>query len=190
MNKKTSILLFIGIIIVAAFSRLLPHPWNLTPVGAMAIFSGAYLSRNLWMYIIPLAAYWISDLVVMNSIYASYYDGFQWFGSLGVFIALGAMILISSLIFKSKSKSSFLAWSIPTAVLSSVAFFLITNFGAFISNPIYPKNFGGLMMSYEAGLPFFQNTLSSNVFYSIVLFGLVHLFDRFVIPITLAPSQN
>ena len=28
-------------IILAAVVRILPHPWNFTPIGAMAIFSGA-----------------------------------------------------------------------------------------------------------------------------------------------------
>ncbi len=181
IDNKSSFLVFAGIVIIAAFSRLIPHPWNLTPVGAMAIFSGAYLTRNWLMYAIPLFAYWVSDLVVMNTIYAAYYDGFQWLGSIGVYIALAAIILISSQIFKSKKAKEYFKWSIPTALVSSVVFFLISNFSSFLIDPIYPKNIAGLMSSYVAGLPFFQNTLSSFVFYSVVLFGVAVLFQKYFV---------
>ncbi len=177
--KNKAFLFFVLIVLVAAFSRIIPHPWNLTPVGAMAIFSAAYLGKNKWKYGIPLLAYWLSDLLVMNILYANYYQGFQWFGSLGVYIALATIILISAKIFKKKQSKQYLLWSIPAALASSIAFFLITNFASFLWNPIYPKNPTGLIASYTAGLPFFQNTLVSNVAYSIILFGIAALFERY-----------
>lgn len=175
-NNKT--LIFIGIIIVSAFSRIIVHPWNLTPVGAMAIFSGAYLSRGFLKYLIPLGAYWLSDLVVMNTLYAHYFEGFQWFGSVGVFVALFAIIGLSSLIFNKVERSKYLITSVPTAIIMSIVFFLVTNSGSWLSNPIYPKNITGLFSSLGAGVPFFQATLTSYVFYSVILFGLVYLMER------------
>ena len=48
-------------------------------------------------------------------------------------------------------------------LLSSVAFFVITNLGAWLSSPLYPKNFVGLTECFIAAIPFFRNTLLGNL---------------------------
>ena len=48
-------------IAAAAALRLLPHPPNFTPIGAMALFSGAYLGRRGLAFVAPLAALFVSD---------------------------------------------------------------------------------------------------------------------------------
>src|SRR3990172_12908980 len=72
-------------ILAAALSRLIPHPPNFAPIGAMAIFGAAYFSNRIVAFAIPLLSMWLSDIVINNTIYASYYnhfwlapDGFPW----------------------------------------------------------------------------------------------------------------
>jgi hypothetical protein len=59
---------------------------------------------------------------------------------------------------------------------ASVLFYLITNFGVWI-DPVsaYPKNFDGLVQSYIAAIPFFRNTLTGDLVYTGVLFGVYEL---------------
>src|ERR1017187_9364765 len=66
-------------ILAAAFSRLILHPWNFTPIGAMAIFGAAYFSNRLIAFGIPLLALWLSDIVLYNTVYPAYHTGFWLF---------------------------------------------------------------------------------------------------------------
>ena len=51
-------------ILFAAILRILPHPWNFTPVGAMALFAGAKLGRSWKAFLLPLVALFAGDLFV------------------------------------------------------------------------------------------------------------------------------
>jgi hypothetical protein len=57
------------------------------------------------------------------------------------------------------------------SILATTIFFLLTNFGAWLGNPLYPQTFEGLMMSYAAGLPFLQGSFFGDLMYSGILFG-------------------
>ena len=161
------------LIFFAAFSRLIPHPFNFTPVGGMALFGAAYFTKKYWAFIIPLAAMFVSDLIINNLvypvIYPEYYEGFTlmtqgWYWMYGSFalIALLGMTVLKKI-------------KIPTLIASSlgasIIFFVITNFGSWASGIMYPMNMTGLMAAYTAGIPFFWNTIAGDLFYVGVLFG-------------------
>ncbi|MDR1552196.1 MAG: hypothetical protein LBS69_01875 [Prevotellaceae bacterium] len=159
-----------AIILVAAMSRLLPHLPNFAPVGGMALFGAAYYSKRRWAFIVPVAAMWISDIILNNIVYSQYFDGFVWFYGGSIF-TYGAFALITLLgIFVLKKISIF---NLTCSVLAaSVIFFLISNFGAWLSMAdTYPRTFSGLQACYFAGIPFFRNTLLGDIFYTSVLFG-------------------
>ena len=63
-------------------------------------------------------------------------------------------------------------------VASSVLFFLLTNFGAWMMSGLYAKTAGGLMQAYAAGIPFFQNSLLGNLVFAAVIFGGYHLLQK------------
>jgi hypothetical protein len=169
-NKKTSIFIISGFILVAALSRLLPHPPNFTPIGASALFGAAYFTKKYWAFIIPFIALWASDLILNNIIYAEYYDSFVWFsGDFFWVISAFALITLFGMFFLKKVKLTNL---LASSLVASALFFLITNFGTLMSGVIYPKTGAGLMMAYAAGLPFFWNTLAGDLFYVAVLFGI------------------
>lgn len=166
---RTGVLLLM--IVMAALSRLLPHPDNVTPVGAMALFGGAYFSRKYLAFLVPLLAMWLSDLVLNNIIYArlypDYYDGFVWMGNLWVY----ASFILIGLVGMSLLKKVTMRNVVGTSLIGSVIFFLITNFGAWMVDPLYPKTTGGLLAAYGAGIPFFRNTLLGDLVYCGILFG-------------------
>ncbi len=156
-------------VLAAAFSRLLPHPSNFAPIGAMSLFGAAYFSRKDIALLVPVIAMWLSDLVINNVLYTQYFDGFVFFyqGCLWTYVAFIAIGLLGFVLLKKvKVQNVFLA-----SILAAIVFFLISNFGVWQSGTMYPKTFSGLMACYTAGLPFLKNTLLGNLFYSSVLFG-------------------
>jgi len=143
-------------IVVAAALRLVPHPPNFTPIGAMALFSGAYLGRKALAFAAPLGALLLSDLVL----------GF-YHGQATVYFSV-ALIVMLGMVALSRVSPLRVAGA---AVLSSVLFFLITNFGMWLFSGFYPRTMLGLEACYVAAIPFFQNTIAGDLFYATLLFG-------------------
>ncbi len=168
-NKK-NILLVISLILAAAASRLLPHWPNFVPVGAMALFGAAALPKRWLAIIVPVLAFYLSDLILNNTLYAEYYEGFHWgmnywtSGAIVLMVVLGMGLLRNT-------KFSWLKVG-GAAISATLVFFLITNFGVWASGMMYPKSGAGLVAAYTAGLPFLLNSLLANLLFSGVLFGI------------------
>ena len=157
------LLAILAAIVIAAALRLVPHPANFTPVGAIALFSGAYLGRNGLAFVAPLAALALSDLVL------GFYPEL-----LFVYVAVAATVLIGWAL----SKRRTVLRVGGAAIAGSVLFFLLTNFGVWLVMDYYPKDLAGLAACYAAAIPFFQNTLAGDLFYAAVLFGGFALLER------------
>jgi len=169
------LLLALAMVIVAAALRIAPHPWNFTPVGAMALFSGAVIKDRRLAIFFPLLALFAGDLFV----------GFY---KLGVMLLVYASFLTSVLIGFLLRKRRTLFRIAGTTVLGSTQFFLITNFAAWWLLNSYPKTAAGLAACYLAGLPFFGNTLAGDALYAALFFGGFALVERFV-PIFREPAH-
>ena len=160
----------IGLIILAAFSRIIPHIPNFSPLGAIGVFGVAHFSKKWLGILIPITATWLSDLFINNVIYAQYYPKFTWFYN-GFFWQYGSYILIALaaiFILKKVTVQNVLAG----ALASTAIFFLVSNFGVwFSSTTTYPHTFSGLMTCYAAGIPFIKGTILGDLFYAAVLFG-------------------
>jgi hypothetical protein len=165
MNANTSRLLAILLAILGASAlRLVPHPPNFTPIGAMALFSGAYLGRRgLLAFAAPLGAMLLSDAVI----------GFH-SGMLFVYASIAAIVVIGWLALQTRTPLRIGA----AAVASSILFFVVTNFGTWIVSGMYPLTVSGLTACYVAAIPFFQNTLAGDLVYSGLLFGGFALLER------------
>lgn len=166
MSKKTKIIVVALIILLAAASRLVKHPYNFTPIAAMSIFAGCYL-RKYWGIFLPLGAMLVSDYFigfydwqVMSSVY------------LGVVLAFGLGWLL---------KTHF-RWHnvVLAALLSSSLFFLITNFAVWAFFDWYPHTLSGLLSCFALALPFFRNTLAGDLIYTGAFFGLFELAMSFL----------
>lgn len=153
MNQIFALVLMV---LVAAFSRLIPHPWNFTAIGAMALFGGAYFPSKKQSLFIPIAALILSDLVL----------GFHE-TMLFVYGAFLATVLIGWTL---REERSVLKVGTLSLVTSSV-FFLVSNFGVWIMQSMYAKTWAGLVECYVAAIPFFGNQIAGDLFFAAVLFG-------------------
>jgi hypothetical protein len=142
--------------------NVLPHAWHFTPLAASLLFFGARGSkRQMWVPLVLLAA---TDVVLTKFIYAYTFSWDQL-----VTWAWYAAILWLGTNLREKSGP---VRVIGAALASSVSFFLISNFAVWAAWPnMYPRGLHGLMMSYEAGLPFFRGTVESDLFFSVAFFG-------------------
>lgn len=167
-------LLLAALIFIAALSRVIPHPPNFSPIEAVALFGGAYFAKRHWALLVPLAAMFASDLVlgVLNGgIYWNY------FASAGYLLVYACIALSTVLGFGLRGKvgsGRVLAYSLAGSLL----FFVVTNFGAWLSDPLYPKTATGLAAAYVAGVPFFQWTVLGTLSYAALLFGGFELLRR------------
>jgi hypothetical protein len=168
MNTRSWVLA--GITLTAAGARLIPHPPNATPVAALALFGGAYFASKRAAIAVPLAAMVLSDLV------------------LGVVQYGTAMFRLIPYVYACFVATACLGmWVGPrpsprriaaAALASSVLFFLVTNFGDWLTGTFYPLTWDGLAACYVAALPFFRNTLAGDAVCTVVLFGGFALAER------------
>jgi len=156
MTANTRLIALLSAILAVAALRLVPHPFNFTPVGAMALFSGAYLGRRALAFVAPLGALLLSDLVL------GFYHG------MATVYATVALIVVIGWWLSSKRTPLRIG---TAAVASSVTFFVITNLGMWLFSGFYPLTFAGLVACYTAAIPFFQNTIAGDLFFTVLLFG-------------------
>ena len=150
-------------IVIAAVLRLVPHPPNFTPIGAMALFGGVYFGRSALAFIAPLAAMLLSDAII------GFHSGIPF-----VYAGVGLVVLIGWAV---RSRITPLRIG-AAAAASSVLFFLVTNFGTWLLSGMYPQTLAGLAACYVAAIPFFQNTLAGDLVFSALLFGGFTLLER------------
>ena len=169
----------IAMMLAAALSRLVPHPPNLTSVAAVALFGGAYLADKRLAFLVPLGALFLSDLILgsyqhMEVVYASF----------ALIVCIGLWLRQRPTIFRVAG----------AALAGSVLFFLITNFGVWCFQSLYPHTLDGLIACYVAAIPFFRNTLLGDLLYTAVLFGgfalLEMRFSALRAPVTPAHALN
>lgn len=171
--KKKNIYLRTGVlvllILLAAFSRLIPHMPNFAPMGAMALFGAAYFTKKWQAFLIPIVGTWISDLYINNVIYSEYFPQFTWFYG-GFYWQYGCYLLVALAGLAILKKVTPVRLLIA-ALLSTAIFFLVSNFGVWIGSNMYPHTASGLMTCYATALPFLKGTLAGDLTYCIGLFG-------------------
>ncbi len=154
LEKLTNPAIFV---LIAATLRLVPHAPNFAPIGAMALFGGAYLGKR-YAIALPIAAMFISDLFL----------GFD--GITSRLTVYGAFILIGLIGFWLRNHKSFQN-IILASLTASILFFITTNFGVWAFGTIYPKTVEGFVACFVAAIPFFRNTVAGDLFYTGVFFG-------------------
>lgn len=160
MNKFKAIitaknLLAFGLLVLAVLLRLLPHIPNFAPVTALALFAGVYFG-GAWAYLLPLLVMIISD------IFLGFHSTMLFvYGSLLLTVAIGQLV---------KRKKNPLTIFGGT-LAGSVLFFIITNFGVWLTTNWYAPDFAGLIRCYYMAIPFFRNSVTGDIFYATILFG-------------------
>lgn len=162
-----------ALVLVAIMSRILPnHTWNMTATGAAALFAGAAFGLGWAAFLVPLASLWVSDLLLSNYVYPSG-SGFTWaYPGIGYTYAAYMVAVVLGAILLRKSNALRVA---GVSIGASLVFFLISNFGVWITAdqypiPMYTKTLDGLMACYTMGLPFLRNTLIGDLLFAEVFF--------------------
>ncbi len=164
-NPLYRTLLALALIVLAAALRIAPHPWNFTPVGAMALFSGAVLRDRRLAFFFPLLPLFLGDIFIgfhklMFVVYASFL----------VNVAIGHWL---------RDRRTIARITLAT-LLGAIQFFIVTNFAVWAAlGGFYPRTVAGLATCYVAGVPFFWNTLAGDAFYVALLFGGFALAEHF-----------
>lgn len=148
LSKKEKVL--VSFIVIAALTRLIPHPPNFAPITAISLFAGAYFTRKHLAYLVPILAMLISDL-------------FLGFYTISIFVYLSFALI--TWFGQQKNRVT------PKLVLlGSVSFFLISNFGVWLL--YYPKTIDGFMTCFTLAVPFFATSLLGDIVYSsLLVFG-------------------
>ena len=161
--NKTRFTFLAGMILAATASRLIPHPPNFSPIAALARFGGASFASKRAAFLVPLLGLFLSDLVLgFYSITPVIYGSFALITCLGLWL-------------RQRQSVSRIAGA---AVVSALLFFVLTNFGVWAWENLYPKTWAGFADCYVAAIPFFRNTLASNLLYSALLFGGLALAEK------------
>ena len=157
MLSKNNIFLSI-LILMVVLSRLIPHPLNFTPIGALCLFAGAYIvDRRIWM--LPLVALLLSDFFI------GFYEPIA---MLFVYLGFALSAFLGRFMLSEKRTSYRLGGA---AIASATLFFIVSNFGTWLTGMLYPVSIAGLIECYVMAIPFYGNTLMGDLFYVVVLFG-------------------
>lgn len=162
MNKK--LLIISAFILIASLVRLLPHAPNFTPIGAMALFAGAFISNRILAFIIPIIALIISDALMGFAGWAYPSQIITVYVTFGLITLLGMTLKNNKNIFRVGA----------TSLASSVLFFIITNFAVWAAG-FYPATYAGFIDCYIQAIPFFKSTVAADLFYNAILFGSFYL---------------
>jgi len=156
-GKILELIIALTFILIGVSLRLLPHPPNFTPILAIALFGGVYLSRKI-AFVLPILAMAISDIFI------------GYYGVVLMILVYGTFLLSVVLGFWLKKHKKWYTVG-GSAILSAVLFFLVTNFAVWAFTPWYAKTLSGIIQCYVMAIPFFRNTLLGNLFYVTVFFG-------------------
>ncbi|WP_254512173.1 DUF6580 family putative transport protein [Anatilimnocola floriformis] len=176
MNKRSlavELLVLAALITLGAGVRIVlgPEMPNFAPIAAISLFAGYFFQRTILALLAPWVSMLASDAVL---------GGHEWQMMLVVYFMLTlpiawSLVLRRVLKIERTSSTGSLALSVGALIgcslVSSVLFFLVTNFAWFPWSDLYPHTVDGLVTSYQRGLPFFRNTLCGDLFFAVGLFG-------------------
>ena len=174
------------VLILAAFSRLLPHAmhgvgYNFTAVGAGLLFFGS--RRPRWQAVIAAVVMALMDVYLTKVVYGfefhvrSYLVTWAWYA---------AVCLIGSGLLRKVTPLRVVAG----VLASATSFFILSNFMVWAGSTMYAHSLSGLGTCYAAAVPFYANDLVSMGFVSAVLFGLPVLAARLAESIHSAQNHN
>jgi len=157
-DRRFATCVALALLVLTVASRIAPHPWNFTPMIAVALFAGARIERG-WIAMLAVAACLVLGDVAVG---VFPYAGMAW-----VYAPMLAIALLGRTLVTRRS----LVATLVAALGAGLVFFVVSNFGVWLS-PMYPHSASGLADCYIAGLPFYRNQLVGDVAFTGALFGL------------------
>ena len=160
---KPRMALLTAMIFGAATLRLLPHAPNFDPITALALFAGASVEDKRWAFALPLAAMLLSDALI-----GFHSQMFMVYAAFALIVWMGSGL-------RGHTRSLPVAGA---SLAASTLFFIMSNFGVWAFDNLYPRSLDGLIACYVAAIPFFGNTIAGSIVYALVLFGGLALAEK------------
>lgn len=154
------------LVAVAVICRVAPHPWNFAPVGAIALFAGATYERRVIGLTSTFVAMFISDVLL----------GYGWHDTLPVIYAAYGLITVLGMFIRDRRDSPLAIGASATA--GATIFYVVSNFAVWLTGELYPMTAAGLAECFTRAIPYFGNTLASDLIFSALLFGTYALIER------------
>jgi hypothetical protein len=158
-EKYSPTIIALSLIIIGVTMRILPHPANFAPIAAISIFGGAVLPKKIAIWV-PLGAMMISDAVI---------------GFYSLMPLIWVCYLVIALASSHWLRPAKLLRGALLTVASSLFFYIVTNFGVWLTSGMYVHNWAGIVSCYTLALPFFRNTALSDAVYTAAIFGIYAL---------------
>jgi hypothetical protein len=161
--------LFAGLLVtVAILSRIVFNElqiFNFSAVMSAALFGGAFLVRRTWKYAIPMVVMLATDAVL--GVY-----------NLGIMLSVYGALLFTVLLGDLYTRKPSMGRYAGSVIAGSLSFFVVTNFAVwfFGDGTMYPHTGQGLVQSFSMAIPFYRNTLLSDLLFSSAFYGAFELF--------------
>ena len=153
-------------IFICIVGRLIPHPANFTPLNNLCFFAGSRLSKRL-AFLITLIALLVSDIAL------AYWQGHPVISSWSIFTYSGFAAIIY---LGTKAPNNSTMTTLAYVLISSLGFWLWTNFGTWLCSGMYTLTTWGLGSCYLAALPFLRNALCGDlIWFGVIFFGFARL---------------
>lgn len=154
--KKSDLLFFFVLFVLAISSRLIPHPWNFTAVGAVAVVSGFLIENKILKLVLPISILILSDAIIGFHITIPF-----------VYFGFAVMTLVPTLFQNQKLNYRF----VVAPMIGSFLFYLISNFGVWLLEPgLYPKTISGLVDCYVMAVPFYKTQFLADVLLTPIIY--------------------
>ena len=158
------------------------HPLtNFSPIGAMALFGGAYFSNRGVSLAVPLLTLFVSDVTLALTVYSQYSHGILYSGWYWVYGAFALMVMAGRLIRQVSVRNVLLA-----AIAITAIHWIVSDIGVWLNGSTYPKTMAGWWACLAAAIPFERNFLLGTMFYSGIMFGGFELVKKYVPAVHLA----
>lgn len=177
-RNYTNIILATVLILLASMMRIINrevHLYNLAPIGAVGLFAGAVIKDKRYAYLLPLLSMFIADVYFQ---FFTSVTGFYGIEQILVYLGMGLVTFLGS---KMGNVSGVKV--IGYSLIGSLIFFVVSNFGSYLRG-WWGYDFKGLVTTYTVAIPFFKNTVMSDLAGSIVLFGLYFIAQKAIAPQT------
>lgn len=173
INPRTIVLLAFMVAVAAirvlfSFEKNISPIATFTPLGAMALFGGAYFQKNVKAYLFPILTLWFGDIILNRFVYYNewrfFYEGFYW-----TYGAYALMVFVGQKMIKKATVKNIVSASVVVTLIHWIG----TSPSCFlVENPMYPQTWAGYVTSLVAAIPYEGNFLVGTLAYSGILFGL------------------
>ena len=150
------------LVLLATLVHLVPHPFGVSPVGAIAIYAGAFgRHRASWLTpVIPLflgnAITGFYDPIVMTFVYGGF-----------------LLSTVSGKLLRRQQNAGRIALA---GLIGAIVFYLVSNFPIWLVG-MYPPTTAGLIQCYINGLPYLGTGIAANIIFVSILIVAHRLFE-------------